>query len=165
MKAIILAAGYGTRLKPLTDNKPKALIEVNGKTLLEICILKLKNEGIKDIIVNVHHFSEQIIKYLKEKNNFNINIQISEEEKLLDTGGGIKKARWFLDDKDPFLVYNVDIISDIDIQKFYNFHIKNNPLVSLAVSDRKSTNYLLFDSNNFLAGWKSYKTDKQIISR
>src|SRR5208337_1685096 len=116
MKAFILAAGLGTRLKPLTNNKPKALVEVNGVTLLEHLIVKLQNLEVTEIIVNVHHYAEQVKEFLRKKNNFGIRIEVSDEtEQLLDTGGGLKKAAWFFDDNTPFLVHNVDVLSNIDL--------------------------------------------------
>ena len=115
MKAMILAAGLGTRLKPLTDTKPKALVEVGGRPLIEILILNMKKYGFNEIIINVHHFAGQIVDYLKRKNNFGIRIEISDEsDELLDTGGGLKKASWFFNDGMPFLVHNVDITTDLD---------------------------------------------------
>ena len=121
MKALIFAAGLGTRLKPLTDTMPKALVPIDGKPLLEHVILKLKAAGFNQIIVNVHHFPDQIIEFLKSKNNFDLRIEISDErDKLLDTGGGVKNAKWFFDDGKPFLVHNVDILSNIDYNRFIN---------------------------------------------
>jgi len=159
MKAIILAAGLGTRLKPITDTMPKALVPVAGKPLLEHIVSKIKAAGFDEIIVNVHHFAEQIIDFFKEKNNFDIRIEISDEtEMLLETGGGIKKAAAFFDDGKPFLVHNVDIISDMDLQAFYTAHQSSDALASLLVSQRNSSNYLLFDKQNRLTGWINEKT-------
>ena len=156
---MIFAAGLGTRLRPLTDKIPKALVLVAGKPLLEHIIEKLKNSGFDEIIVNVHHFSEQIIDFLKVRNNFGIRIEISDESDfLLDTGGGIRKAAGFFVDNKPFLVHNVDILSNIDLQKLYSTHLKNNSLATLAVSDRISTRYFLFDENFRLQGWKNAQT-------
>ncbi len=166
MKAMILAAGFGTRLKPLTNNKPKALIEIRGKTLLEIAINKLKQEGFTDIIINVHHFANQIIDFLQENNNFNINIQISNEsEILLNTGGGIYNAKWFFENEKEFLVYNVDIISDINLKELYNFHIKSNAIATLAVKNRKTSRQLLFDKDKNLCKWKNVINGEEKISR
>ncbi|MBN1250499.1 MAG: nucleotidyltransferase family protein [Bacteroidales bacterium] len=167
MRAMILAAGLGTRLMPLTENKPKALVEIKGTPLLEIIINKLKSEGFTDIIINVHHFGNQIVEFLKSKNNFNINIQISDEtDKLLDTGGGIYNAKWFLEREKSFLVYNVDIISDINLQKMYWSHIQTNALVTLAVKERETSRILQFDTeNNQLCRWKNLTTGEKKISR
>lgn len=159
MKAFILAAGLGTRLKPLTNNKPKALVEVNGVTLLEHLIVKLKDLKVTEIIVNVHHYSEQVKEFLKQKNNFGIRIEISDEtEQLLDTGGGLKKAAWFFDDNKPFLVHNVDILSNIDLNLLYQTHLQSGSLVTLAVKDRNTSRYFLFDDTNKLCGWENTNT-------
>jgi len=164
MRVMILAAGFGTRLKPITNNIPKALVKLGSTTLLEICIKKLKAQGISDIIVNVHHFAEQIKNFLAENNNFGLNISISDEtEKLLDTGGGLKKAAWFFDDGKPFLLHNVDVISNINLKAFLNIHIISKAIVTLAVRKRKSSRYLLFNSEDILRGWKNVKT-KEIVS-
>ena len=164
MRAFILAAGLGTRLKPLTDNIPKALIKIKDKTLLEIVITKLTNSGFDKIIINVHHFAEQVIDFIEHK-NFEAEISISnEKEKLLDTGGGLKNAAWFFDDGKPFLVHNVDILSDMDLSKLYNYHLQNKPLATLAIQKRKTSRYLLFTDDNILCGWMSEKTGEQIIS-
>jgi len=166
MKAMILAAGLGTRLKPLTDNKPKALVEINGVPMLGLLIEKLKRYGCDNIVVNIHHFGQQIIDYPSQNNNFNISIAVSDERFiLLDTGGGIKHARKLLPESEAFIVHNVDIYSDIDIAAMYRYHLSSGNLVTLAVKQRESSNYLYFDSNNLLCGWKSYKTGREIISR
>ncbi len=166
MKALILAAGLGTRLQPLTDTIPKALVEVNGKPLLERTIEKLNDSGFNQIIINVHHHANQIIEYLEAKNYFGLDIRISDEsDLLLDTGGGMKKASWFLEQGGPFLVYNVDIISDLDLRHLYNFHITENPIVTLAVQNRISTRYFLFDENKTLCGWMNSLNKKTIFAR
>jgi len=166
MRAMILAAGLGTRLKPLTDSTPKALIKINGRTLIELQIKKLKAEGIDQIIINVHHFAIQIKDYLKANNYFNCLIEISDEsEKLLDTGGGLKKASHFFSDGKPFLVYNVDIISNIDIKKLLDFHTASSAIATLAVQDRESSRKFLFDSKMILYGWRNEQSGEQIISR
>ena len=135
---MIFAAGIGSRLKPLTDNMPKALIPVNGKPMLEHVILKLKAFGFDQIVINIHHLGEQIIDFLKANNNFGIQIFISDEKDyLLDTGGGLKKAQQFLQGDEPFLIHNADIISDIDLKKLYDSHLENNPLATLLVSQRE----------------------------
>jgi NDP-sugar pyrophosphorylase family protein len=156
MKAMIFAAGLGTRLRPLTDTMPKALVSIGGKPLLEHVIEKLKAASFDEIIINVHHFSEQIVDFLRIKNNFGIRIAISDEsDSLLETGGGIRRASWFFDDGKPFLVHNVDILSNIDLQQLYTAHLKNNSLATLAVSSRNSTRYLLFDNKWRLQGWRN----------
>ena len=134
MKAMIFAAGLGTRLKPLTDSTPKALLPINGKPMLEHVILKLKDAGFHQIAINVHHLGDQIINFLAANNNFGIQIHISDErDYLLDTGGGIKHATAFLQGNEPFLIHNVDILSDIDLRALYNHHIETNPLATLLV--------------------------------
>lgn len=159
MKAMIFAAGLGTRLKPLTDNLPKALIPIAGKPLLEHVILKLKASGFDKIIVNVHHFPDQIIDFLKANNKFGIRIEVSDErDLLLDTGGGIRNAAWFFDDCNPFLVHNVDILSNVDLKALYNQHLRTNSLATLVVSQRDTFRYLLFDDNLRLNGWINEKT-------
>jgi len=159
MKAMIFAAGLGTRLRPLTDNIPKALVPIAGKPLLEHVILKLKAAGFDEIIVNIHHFPTQIIDFLKEKNSFEIRIEVSnEQDMLLDTGGGIRNAAWFFDDGNPFLVHNVDILSNVDLKALYNEHVTQNSLATLVVSKRDTFRYLLFDDDNRLCGWINEKT-------
>ena len=159
MKAMIFAAGLGTRLKPLTDSIPKALVPIAGKPLLQHVIEKLKSVGFDEIIVNVHHFPDQIIDFLKTNNHFGIRIEISDERDfLLDTGGGIKKAQWFFDDGKPFLIHNVDILSNIDLKELYRMHAWRNPLATLVVSQRDTFRYLLFDDDIRLKGWTNEKT-------
>ncbi len=156
MKAIIFAAGLGTRLSPWTNNKPKALVEYQNIPLLQHVILKLKKHGFDDIIINIHHFATQIEDFIKKNDSFGIKITFSDERKLLlDTGGGLKKAEHFFNDNQPFLVYNVDIISDIDLKEFYNYHIENKVLVTLAVKNRETSRQLLFDENKNLCQWKN----------
>ncbi len=152
MKAMIFAAGLGTRLKPLTDHMPKALVPIAGKPMLEHVIEKLKAAGFNEIVVNVHHFAEQIIEFLKAKENFGITIHISDEtDCLLDTGGGIKKASSFFDE--PFLVHNVDILSNTDLKALYNYHLQSHNDATLLISPRKTVRYLLFDETKQLCGW------------
>jgi NDP-sugar pyrophosphorylase family protein len=159
MKAMIFAAGLGTRLKPLTDSLPKALIPISGKPLLEHVILKLKSVGFDEIIVNIHHFPDQIIDFLKVNNSFGIRIEVSDErDLLLDTGGGIRKAAWFFDDGKPFLVHNADILSNLDLQALYLEHQRTNSLATLVVSERDTFRYLLFDDDLRLNGWLNEKT-------
>jgi NDP-sugar pyrophosphorylase family protein len=159
MKAMIFAAGLGSRLKPLTNTMPKALVPINGKPLLEHVILKLKDAGFDEIVINIHHFGEQIIDFLESKANYGLSIQISNETNgLLETGGGIKHAANLLQGDKPFLVHNVDILSDLDISDFYQKALVNRSLVTLLVSSRVSSRYLLFDENNHLKGWINEKT-------
>ena len=166
MRAMILAAGLGTRLKPLTDSTPKALIKIKEHTLLELQIRKLKAEGFDQIIINVHHFSEQIKNYLKQNNFFDCTIEISDEsQKLLDTGGGLKKASHFFSDGKPFLVYNVDILSNISLKKLMEFHLTSKSSATLAIQKRNSSRKFLFDKNNILCGWRNEKSSEKIITR
>jgi len=159
MKAMIFAAGVGARLKPMTDTTPKALIPVNGKPMLEHVILKLKAAGFDRIVINIHHLGDQIIDFLQVNNNFGVHIDISDErDYLLDTGGGIKKAAQFLQGNEPFLVHNVDILSDVDLNDIYNYHLQANPLATLLVSKRKTSRYLLFNKENQLCGWRNRET-------
>jgi NDP-sugar pyrophosphorylase family protein len=166
MNAMILAAGLGTRLKPLTDNKPKALIEINGQTLLELAIKKLQRHGFKNIIVNVHHFPDMIVHYLKSHNNFGSEIFISDERKLLlDTGGAIKEIEKHIDFNFPILVYNVDVISDLNLQTLYDYHSLSDNLATLAVRNRETARYLLLDRDNVFCGWKNKITNEERIVR
>lgn len=159
MKAMIFAAGMGTRLKPLTDHTPKALLPIGGKPMLEHVILKLKAAGFDQLIVNIHHFGDQIISFLEQNNNFGIEINISDErDYLLDTGGGIKKAQSFLQGDEPFLIHNVDIMSNVDLRKLYDHHCRLNPLATLLVSERETSRYLLFNKENRLCGWRNKET-------
>lgn len=156
MKAMIFAAGLGTRLKPYTQDMPKALVPVAGKPMLEHVIDRLKQSGVHEIVINVHHFPQQILDFLQSKQNFGIRIEISDEsEALLSTGGGLQKAAWFFDDGQPFLVHNVDIISDVDFAQMYRFHQETASLATLAVSERNTSRYFLFDENHRLRGWKN----------
>jgi NDP-sugar pyrophosphorylase family protein len=159
MKAMIFAAGLGTRLKPFTATMPKALVPVAGMPMLEILIKHFQKNGINDIIINVHHFSDQVIGFLALNNNFGAKISISDEsDLLLDTGGGLKKAAWFFDDKNPFLVQNVDVISDINYQEMLDMQSQSGSFATLAVSDRVSSRYFLFDERMQLCGWENTKT-------
>ena len=154
MKAMIFAAGLGTRLRPLTDNMPKALVPVAGKPMLQHVIERMKAAGFNEITINIHHFGEQIIDFVQANQQFGITIHISDERgELLDTGGGIKKARPFLDGDEPFLVHNADILTDVDLHKLYQHHIDNNADATLLVSQRNTSRYLLFDNDNRLKGW------------
>jgi NDP-sugar pyrophosphorylase family protein len=157
MKAMILAAGLGTRLRPLTDNRPKALVEVAGRTMLEVALSRLRAFGIHEVIINVHHFADLVLDYLESNDNFGMRIEVSREEVLLDTGGGLKKAAYFfLEDsnrfEEPFILHNVDVISTIDLRKMIEFHARNQALVTLAVQDRATSRSLLFDDQLQLCG-------------
>lgn len=156
MRAMVLAAGLGTRLRPLTDDRPKALVELGGRTLLEITLSRLRSFAVREVIVNVHHFADMIIEYLKANHNFGMRIEISREKVLLDTGGGLKKASWFFLESgrldEPFLVHNVDVISTIDLARIIEFHKDSHALATLAVQERKSSRYLLFDEQLQLCG-------------
>ena len=157
MKAMILAAGLGTRLRPLTDNRPKALVVVGGRTLLEMTISRLRGFGVREVIVNVHHFGDMVVDYLKTHDNFGMRIEISREELLLDTGGGLKKAGWFfLEDSalrdEPFILHNVDVVSTIDLARLIAFHHEHQALATLAVQERETSRYLLFDQQLRLCG-------------
>jgi NDP-sugar pyrophosphorylase family protein len=164
MTAFILAAGLGTRLKPMTEHFPKALVEVNGKPLLQRLIEKLKQSGYTKIVINVHHFADQVIDFLNANQNFGINIQISDErEQLLDTGGAILKAKPFLENIPNFLVHNVDILSNIDFSKIVEHHVESNALATMAVRDRSTDRKFLFDENLHLKGWQNAKTSEKIL--
>jgi NDP-sugar pyrophosphorylase family protein len=164
MRAMILAAGLGTRLQPLTDKLPKALVKIRDKTLLEIAINHLVRNGFDKIIINVHHFAKQVIDSIGQ-NNFGADITISDErDKLLDTGGGLKKASHFFNDGKPFLLYNVDIISNLNLQSLYQASLESNSIATLTVRKRESSRYLLFNSENILCGWKNTKTRELISS-
>jgi NDP-sugar pyrophosphorylase family protein len=168
---MVLAAGLGTRLRPLTDNRPKALVEVGGRTLLEIALARLNSFGIREVIVNVHHFADMIVDYLKANKNFGMRIEISrEDDVLLDTGGGLKKASHFFLQKsqspeEPFILHNVDVISTIDLHRMAQFHSENHALATLAVQDRPTSRYLLFDEQLQLCGRKSGKDGQAELVR
>lgn len=165
MQAMIFAAGLGTRLRPITLTKPKALVEIEGMTLLEIAILRLKSVGCQEIIINIHHFGQQIIDYIQQKNQFEIKILFSDEtDQLLDTGGGLKKAAWFFK-TEPFFVYNADILSNIDLSEMYNYHLDSKAIATLAVKERTSSRQLLFDTNEILCGWENNSSGEKIICR
>jgi mannose-1-phosphate guanylyltransferase len=170
MKAMILAAGLGMRLRPLTDDRPKALVEVAGHTLLEITLRRLRRFGVGEVIVNVHHFADMVVDYLKKKGNFGMRIEISREEVLLDTGGGLKKAAWFfLEDSrqadEPFVLHNVDVLSTIDLKCMLQFHRENRALGTLAVQRRETSRYLLFDERNQLCGRRTRREQAPEIIR
>jgi NDP-sugar pyrophosphorylase family protein len=169
MKAMVLAAGLGTRLRPLTDHKPKALVEVGGHTLLEITLKRLRDFGTREVIINVHHFAAAILDYLKTNDNFGMRVEISHEDVLLDTGGGLKKAGWFfLEDgaqNEPFLLHNVDVISTVDFGALLQRHKESGALATLAAQSRDTSRYLLFDEGLQLCGRRIVKTQADEIVR
>ena len=165
---MILAAGLGTRLRPLTDDRPKALVEVAGRTLLEITLGRLQAFGIREVIVNAHHFADMVVEYLAAKKNFGMRIEVSREEVLLDTGGGLKKAAYFfLEDssEEPFVLHNVDVISTIDLRRMVEFHKSHGALATLAVQQRETSRYLLFDEKLELCGRQSRGGAKAEVAR
>jgi len=163
MNAIILAAGLGTRLFPLTNNKPKALVEINGVTLLELAIRQLESFGFTEIVINVHAFGDQIINFI-QNHFFNATIQISDERnELLDTGGGLMKAMRLFANEKPILVYNVDIITTANLADFYQSHLQSEALATLFVRKRETTRYLLFNKEMRLLGWRNKSTSEEIL--
>jgi NDP-sugar pyrophosphorylase family protein len=167
MKAMILAAGLGTRLRPLTNDRPKALVEVAGRTLLEITLARLRSFGVRNVIVNVHHFADVVVEYLQRNDSFGLRVEVSREEELLDTGGGLKKAAWFfLDNPDqPFILHNVDVISTIDLARMVEFHTEHQGLATLAVQERETSRYLLFDEKKQLCGRRAGREGKPELAR
>jgi NDP-sugar pyrophosphorylase family protein len=169
MKAMVLAAGLGTRLRPLTNDRPKALVEVGGKTLLELTLTRLRSFAVHDVIINVHHFADMVVDYLRTHDNFGMKIAISREDVLLDTGGGLKKAGWFflLDGApgEPFILHNVDVLSTIDLHRMVEFHKQQQALATLAVQDRPTSRYLLFDSGSKLCGRRAGQDGKPELLR
>jgi len=169
MKAMILAAGLGTRLRPLTNDRPKALVEVAGRPLLEITLRRLREFGIRDVIINVHHFADMIVDYLQKYGNFGMHIEISREDALLDTGGGLKKASWFFleppGEDEPFLLHNVDVLSSINFERMLELHRGQSALATLAVQQRETSRHLLFDEDDQLCGRKTGPTHEVEIVR
>ncbi len=164
MKALIFSAGLGTRFKPWTDKHPKALAPVNGKSLLQRNIEYLRSYGITDVVVNVHHFADQIIAALKENNGWGSNVEISDEQDaVLETGGGLLKARAFLEHT-PFLTINADILTDLDLHEMQRFHQSSGALVTLAVTNRVTSRNFLFDADNRLCGWRNNATGEEKIA-
>jgi NDP-sugar pyrophosphorylase family protein len=173
MKAMILAAGLGTRLRPLTNDRPKALVEIDGRTLLEITLARLRSFGISEVIVNVHHFADLVVSFLKAHDNFGMRIAVSREDVLLDTGGGLKKAGWLffqdsgLEDQgraaEPFLLHNVDVVSSIDLEQMLQFHTQNRALATLAVQQRETSRYLVFDEQLQLCGRRIGHEQAQMV--
>lgn len=163
MKAMILAAGKGTRLKPFTDSRPKALFPVENFTLLQLTILYLKKHGITELVVNVHHFSEQIVQYMEENKGFGLPYQISDEsDQLLDTGGALVKARQFLDGEESFVLMGADVMTGLDLSAMIQYHKEKGPLVTLGVKDRLSSRSLIFDNAYQLKGWRDNSSGKTI---
>jgi len=158
MKAMVLAAGLGTRLRPLTNDRPKALVEVAGRTLLDITLCRLRRFGITEVIVNVHHFADQVVDYLKANRDFGMRIEVSREDELLDTGGALQKAGWFFlgpagaTAEEPFLLHNVDVLTSIDLRRMAESHVQSQALATLAVQQREASRYLLFDEQAQLCG-------------
>lgn len=162
---MVFAAGLGTRLRPYTNDRPKALVELNGQSLLEIVLRRLQTFGVTEVVVNVHHYADMVIGFLANNNNFGLNIHISDErELLLDTGGGMKKAQSFLKDA-PFLIHNVDIISQLDLNELYAKHLTQEAFSTLAVSSRKTSRYLQFSDKGHLVAWRNAKTGEKKISK
>jgi NDP-sugar pyrophosphorylase family protein len=157
MKAMVLAAGLGTRLRPLTNDRPKALVAVAGRTMLEITLERLRACGVRDVIVNAHHHADMLIDYIRSHGGFGMHVEVSREEELLDTGGGLKNAAWFFTESGsdvPFLLHNVDVLSTIDLDQMVRFHQQRGALATLAMQDRATSRYLLFDGNGELCGRK-----------
>jgi mannose-1-phosphate guanylyltransferase len=170
MRAMVLAAGLGTRLRPLTNDRPKALVAVAGRTLLEITLARLREFGIRDVIINVHHYADMVIDHVKAAGNFGMNLAFSREDILLDTGGGLKQAAWFLSGNssaadEPFLLHNVDVISTIDLARMVDAHNKGRALATLAVQERTTSRYLLFDQQLQLCGRRLVKEQKTEMVR
>jgi NDP-sugar pyrophosphorylase family protein len=162
-KAMILAAGLGTRLGPLTVNRPKALVEWKGRTLLDHVVMKLKMAGFREIIINIHHFAEMIIEHVEKKNQYGIRIEFShEEDELLDTGGGIARASWFFGNE-PFLVHNVDVLSGIDLKRLWKTHCESDAIATLAVKERMTSRSLLMDQNGLLRGWRDNRSGETVL--
>ena len=167
---MVLAAGLGTRLRPLTNDRPKALVEIAGRPLLEITLARLRAFGIREVIINVHHFADMILEYLTKNKNFGLRVEISREDVLLDTGGGLKNAAWFfLENSDgresPFILHNVDVLTDLELRSLVDFHTKNQPLATLAVQSRKTSRYLLFDQDLQLCGRRAGDSQKPEMVR
>jgi len=163
---MIFAAGLGTRLRPLTNDRPKALVEVKGVSLLEVNIKRLIRFGVKEIIINTHHFAGKIEEFIKQKSHFGIRIELSHEaERPLETGGGLKKAAWFFDDNQPFIVCNADILSNIDLKKMYDHHCTTDAMATYAIQQRDTSRYMLHDTDLRLGGWMNTKTKTVKISR
>ncbi len=164
MKAMIFAAGLGTRLGNITETLPKALVDINGKTALQLAVEKCSAYGFNDIIINVHHFADMVEDEVARLNKMGFRISVSDErEKLLENGGGLYKAKDFFD-KEPFLLYNVDIISDLDLSVLYKLHLEKKGLATLAVRHRPGNRFLLIDNEGLLRGWRNISTREQILT-
>lgn len=162
---MIFAAGLGTRFKPWTDHNPKALALVNGKSLLQRNIEYLQQYGIRDVVVNVHHFADQVIDTIIENKGWKSNVMISDESgQLLETGGGLMYAKELLDGIEPFITLNVDILTDLNLNRLIEFHHDNAPLISFGVTDRKTSRYFLMDDDNRLCGWRNTNTGEEKIA-
>ncbi len=165
MKGMIFAAGLGTRFKPWTDKHPKALAPVNGKSLLQRNVEYLQKYGITEVVVNVHHFADQIIAAVNDNNGWGSTIIISDErDEVLETGGGLLKAAALLDGPEPFVTINADILTDLSIKRLLDYHKDYKPLISFGVTSRKTSRYFLFDEFDRLCGWRNKKTDEEIIA-
>ena len=163
---MILAAGFGTRLSPLSDNKPKPLVEFMGVPMIEMIINKLIDSGVEEIIVNIHHFAEQVIDFMDSRNYFDRRVILSDErDQLMDTGGGLLKAQDLLKDDKPFILYNVDVHTGLDITKMYRQHLESDAMVSISVTDRETSRSLLFDEQGYLSGWQHNVTGERKIVR
>jgi NDP-sugar pyrophosphorylase family protein len=163
MKAMIFAAGLGKRLGKITENVPKALVDINGKTALHLAAEKCSGYGFNEIIINVHHFADKVEREVQQLNMKGFNISVSDErEMLLETGGGLYKARRFFDDA-PFLIYNVDIISDLNLSSLYNCHIEKKGLATLAVRKRAGSRFYLIDNSGLIRGWRNNSTGEEIL--
>jgi len=167
MKAMVLAAGLGTRLRPLTDDRPKALVTVAGRTLLEITLSRLRAAGVSEVIVNTHHHVEMIADYLRANGNFGMRIEISREDELLDTGGGLKNAAHFFSEsaQGPFILHNVDVLSTIDLGRMVRYHTEQSALATLAVQERETSRYLLFDERGHLCGRRAGRDGQDEMAR
>jgi NDP-sugar pyrophosphorylase family protein len=165
MKGMIFAAGLGTRFKPWTDKHPKALAPVNGKSLLQRNIEYLQKYGITEVVINVHHFADQIIAAVKQNNGWGSTVLISDEtNEVLETGGGLLKAKNLLDGDEPFVTVNADILTDLNLKRLIDYHKDYKPLVSFGVTNRKTSRYFLFDEYDRLCGWRNKKTEEEIIA-
>lgn len=164
MKAMIFAAGLGKRLGKITENIPKALVDIGGKTALQHAVEKCSASGFENIIINVHHYADMVEDEVKRLNNMGFRISVSDErDKLLENGGGLYKARGFFG-KSPFLLYNVDIISDFDLSALYRLHVQKKGLAMLAVRHRTGKRFLLVDRNGQMRGWRNISTGEQILA-
>ena len=164
MKAMIMAAGKGTRLGKITESIPKALVSLNGKTALQLAVEKCSAHGFDDIIINVHHFADMVEEEVRKLNSIGFKISVSDEREMLhETGGGLYKASWFFD-KNPFLIYNVDIISDLNISALYNYHVEKNGMATLAVRHRPGNRFYLIDDSGIIRGWRNNLTGEQALT-